>query len=163
GRYATTKILFRDEAPGFHPWQVPTCRPVGSELLYNAIGVSNGHAAGDAYPRWPGAGPGDTMFERVNGVGVTDGRHRVRQEYHNSPRFQGGLSRTANYKGFDLSILFQGAAGAKQYIRTQSGDFGNFLLDFAEGRWTPENPNSEKPRTFNREDEYWISQANTYW
>src|SRR5690606_30257524 len=46
---------------------------------------------------------------------------------------------------------------------TQSGDFGNYLLDFAEGRWTPENPTAEKPRTFNREDEYWISQANTYW
>src|SRR5690606_24523992 len=36
-------------------------------------------------------------------------------------------------------------------------------LPISEGRWTPENPNSEKPRTFNREDEYWISQANTYW
>src|SRR5690606_30506442 len=74
-----------------------------------------------------------------------------------------GLSLTANYKGFDLSILFQEAAGAKQYVRTQSGDLGNFLLDIAEGRRTPENPNSEKTRTFNREDEYWISQANTYW
>jgi len=68
-----------------------------------------------------------------------------------------------NYKGFDISILFQGAAGAKQYIRTQSGDFGNFLLEQSEGRWTTENPSSTKPRTFNREDEYWISQANTYW
>ena len=47
--------------------------------------------------------------------------------------------------------------------RTQSGDFGNYLADFADGRWTTENPSSEKPRTFNREDEYWISQANTYW
>jgi hypothetical protein len=67
------------------------------------------------------------------------------------------------YKGFDFSLLFQGATGAKSYIRTQSGDFGNYLSDFADGRWTTTNPTSEKPRTFNREDEYWISQANTYW
>lgn len=163
GGYAKNKILFWDEAPGFDPWQVSTGRPVGSELFYNAIGVFKDQAEVDAYPHWPGARPGDIIFEDVNDDGVIDGRDRVRQEYNNIPRFQGGLSLTANYKGFDLSILFQGAAGAKQYIRTQSGDFGNFLLDFAEGRWTPENPNSEKPRTFNREDEYWISQANTYW
>jgi hypothetical protein len=67
------------------------------------------------------------------------------------------------YKGFDFNLLFQGATGARSYIRTQSGDFGNFLTDFSEDRWTTENPSSEKPRTFNREDEYWISQANTYW
>ncbi|HEY8513331.1 MAG TPA: TonB-dependent receptor [Cyclobacteriaceae bacterium] len=163
GGYAKNKILFWDEAPGFDPWQVSTGRPVGSNLFYNAIGVFKDQAAVDAYPHWPGARPGDIIFEDVNDDGVIDSRDRVRQEYNNIPRFQGGLSLNANYKGFDLAILFQGASGAKQYIRTQSGDFGNFLLDFAEGRWTPENPNSEKPRTFNREDEYWISQANTYW
>ena len=67
------------------------------------------------------------------------------------------------YKGFDFSLLFQAASGARSYIQTQSGDFGNYLTDFADGRWTTENPSSEKPRTFNREDEYWISQDNTYW
>jgi hypothetical protein len=67
------------------------------------------------------------------------------------------------YKGFDFNLLLQGATGARSYIRTQSGDFGNFLQDFADGRWTTENPSSEEPRTFNREDEYWISQDNTYW
>ncbi len=163
GGYSKNKILFWDEAPGFDPWQVSTGRPVGSNLFYNAIGVFEDQAAVDSYPHWPGARPGDIIFEDVNDDGVIDGRDRVRQEYNNIPRFQGGLSLNGSYKGFDLSILFQGASGAKQYIRTQSGDFGNYLLDFAEGRWTPENPNSEKPRTFNREDEYWISQANTYW
>src|SRR5690606_9445822 len=66
-------------------------------------------------------------------------------------------------RNFDFNLLFQGATGARSYIRTQSGDFGNFLQEFADGRWTPENPTAEKPRTFNREDEYGISQANTYW
>lgn len=163
GGYAKNKILFWDEAPGFDPWQTSTGRPVGSELFYNAIGVFKDQAAVDAYPHWPGARPGDIIFEDVNNDGEIDGQDRVRQTMNNIPRFQGGLNLNAQYKNFDLSILFQGAAGAKQYIQTQSGDFGNYLSDFVNGRWTPENPNSEKPRTFNREDEYWISQRNTYW
>lgn len=163
GGYAKNEILFWDEAPGFDPWQTSTGRPVGSALFYNAIGVFEDQAAVDAYPSWPGARPGDIIFEDVNNDGEIDGKDRVRQTKNNIPRFQGGLNLSAQYKSFDLSILFQGAAGAKQYIQTQSGDFGNYLIDFADGRWTPENPNSEKPRTFNREDEYWISQRNTYW
>src|SRR5690606_23596560 len=163
GGYSKNKVLFWDEAPGADPWQQSTGRPVGSNLFYNAIGVFNDQAELDAYPHGPGAEPGGIIFEDYNNDGVIDGRDRVRQEYNNIPRFQGGLSLTGSYKGFDLAILFQGAAGAKQYIRTQSGDFGNYLLDFAEGRWTPENPTAEKPRSFNREDEYWISEANTYW
>ena len=163
GGYAKNKILFWDEAPGFDPWQVSTGRPVGSALFYNAIGVFRDQAAVDAYPHWPGARPGDIIFEDVNADGVIDGKDRVRQEKNNIPRFQGGLNLTAQYKNFDVNILFQGATGAKQYIQTQSGDFGNYLTDFADGRWTTENPNSEKPRTFNREDEYWIAQDNTYW
>jgi TonB-dependent starch-binding outer membrane protein SusC len=84
-------------------------------------------------------------------------------EHNTIPRFQGGITLDAQFKGFDFNLLFQGATGARSYIRTQSGDFGNFLSDFADNRWTTQNPNSEHPRTFNREDEYWISQANTYW
>jgi TonB-linked SusC/RagA family outer membrane protein len=163
GGYAKNEIIFWDEAPGAEPWQASTGRPVGSGLFYNAIGVFKDQAAVDAYPHWPGARPGDIIFEDVNSDGVIDAKDRVRNEENNIPRFQGGLSLNAAYKGFDLAILFQGASGARQYIRTQSGDFGNYLQDFADKRWTTENPNSEHPRTFNREDEYWISQANTYW
>src|SRR5690606_7682109 len=32
----------------------------------------------------------------------------------------------------------------------------------ARNRWTPENPDVEHPRTFNGNEEYWMSQANTY-
>jgi hypothetical protein len=67
------------------------------------------------------------------------------------------------YKGFDFSILIQGAAGAVNYINTESGEIGNFLQSFYDHRWTEENPNATGPRTFNRSNEYWIGQRNTYW
>ena len=156
-------VVFLDEPPNVLPWQTVTGRPYDTRIMYNAIGVFRDQAAVDAYPHWPGARPGDIIFEDVNGDGQINSDDRIRLENNTIPRFQGGFTLDMQYKGFDFNLLFQGATGARSYIRTQSGDFGNFLQDFADGRWTTENPSSEEPRTFNREDEYWISQSNTYW
>jgi hypothetical protein len=79
------------------------------------------------------------------------------------PRFTGGLTFSGQYKGFDLSLLLQGAAGAVRYISTESGEIGNFLQSFAEDRWTAANLDSKGPRTFNRGNEYWVGNGNTYW
>ncbi len=163
GGYSKNEVVFLDEPPNVLPWQTVTGRPYNTLLIYNSIGVFKDQAAVDAYPHWPGARPGDIIFEDVNKDGTINSDDRIRLENNTIPRFQGGFTLDMQYKGFDLNILMQGATGARSYIRTQSGDFGNYLSDFADGRWTTENPNSEKPRTFNREDEYWISQANTYW
>jgi hypothetical protein len=68
-----------------------------------------------------------------------------------------------SFKNFDLSILFQGAAGAKQYIGTgEMGNIGNYLQYIHDNRWTVENPSSEHPRIANRGDQYY-SGNNTYW
>jgi TonB-linked SusC/RagA family outer membrane protein len=177
GGYSKNEVIFLDEPPNALPWQSVTGKVYTNQyvledgewvfrdpmLMYNAIGVFRDEAAVDAYPHWPGARAGDIIFEDVNEDGVINSDDRIRIENNDIPRFQGGLTVNLLYKGFDLNILFQGAAGARSYIRTQSGDFGNYLTDFADGRWTTENPSSEKPRTFNREDEYWISQRNTHW
>jgi len=79
------------------------------------------------------------------------------------PRFTGGLSISLRYKNFDLGMLFQGATGAIRTHNTESGEIGNFLVEDAEGRWTESNPDATKPRTWNRDEEYWRGQANTYW
>jgi hypothetical protein len=163
GGYSKNEVVFLDEPPNTLPWQTVTGRPYDTRIMYSAIGVFEDQAAVDAVPHWPGARPGDIIFDDVNGDGVINSDDRIRLENNTIPRFQGGISLDVQWKGFDFNMLFQGATGAMSYIRTQSGDFGNFLSDFADGRWTTENPSSTKPRTFNREDEYWISQANTYW
>jgi TonB-linked SusC/RagA family outer membrane protein len=163
GGYSKNEVEFVDEAPGVLPWQARTGRPYDTRLMYKAIGVFEDQAAVDAYPHWDKARPGDIIFEDVDKDGTIDSDDQIRLDHNTIPRFQGGLTIDVTYKGFDVNVLFQGATGARSYIRTQSGDFGNYLKDFSDGRWTTENPNSEKPRTFNREDEYWIGQANTYW
>jgi TonB-dependent starch-binding outer membrane protein SusC len=169
GGYSKNEVIFMDEVPNVLPWQTKTGRPyndpnrLDGNLMYNAIGVFKDQAAVDAYPHWSGARPGDIIFEDVNDDKIIDSNDKIRLEHNTIPRFQGGFTLSLNYKGFDFNLLFQAAAGARSYIRTQSGDFGNYLQDFADGRWTTENPSSENPRTFNREDEYWVSQANTFW
>jgi len=168
--YALNRVEFWDESPGAPQYQQTTGRPIptnpfnpNQDLYYQSVGIFRDQEQIDATPHWPGARPGDIIFEDVNGDGVIDGNDRVRNERNNIPRFTGGLNMSAQWKGFDLSILFQGATGAVRYVSTESGEIGNYLKDFADNRWTPENSSADFPRTFNRTDEYWMNQRNTFW
>lgn len=68
-----------------------------------------------------------------------------------------------SYKHFDFFVLLQGATGGQRYISTESGEIGNYLAAFANSRWTGDNINATYPRTFNRTNEYWVGQPNTFW
>lgn len=161
GGYAKNKILFWDESPGAPEYQQSTGNPMNTDLFYEGIGIFRDQDHVESLPSWDGARPGDVIFKDVNGDGVIDAQDRVRNDRNDLPRFTGGVSFNMQFKGFDMSILFQGAAGAVRYLSTQSGDFGNFTKDFYENRWTEENPNATQPRTFNRQEEYWMNQRNT--
>jgi TonB-linked SusC/RagA family outer membrane protein len=163
GSYSKNKILFWDETPGIPEYQKSTGRPMGSSLYYQAIGIFDNKGEIDAYPHWAGAIPGDVIFEDVNKDGVINGLDRVRSEKNNLPRFIYGATLNLGFKGFDLAVLFQGATGSEQNIRAESGEIGNFYKIYADNRWTPENTTSEYPRTWNRDEEYWGSQGNTFW
>ena len=115
------------------------------------------------HPHWAGAKPGDVIFKDVNDDGAIDGLDRVMNEKNNMPRTIYGFTGNFGYKGFDLAILFQGATGSVQYISAESGEIGNFYKEYADNRWTPENTTSKYPRTWNRDEEYWGSQGNTFW
>lgn len=119
-------------------------------------------AAVDAYPHWNGARPGDIIFEDINEDGVIDAEDRIRVNKNGDPTFTGGLTLGLQASNFDATVFFQGASGAVQYLETESGDIGNFLQSFAANRWTPENPSSTHPRAYNRQDEYWVGNNNTY-
>lgn len=163
GSYSKNEIVFWDETPGVPAYQKSTGRPMGSALYYQAIGVFKDQAAVDAYPHWAGARPGDIIFKDVNDDKKIDGLDRVMNEKTNFPRFIGALSINLTYKRFDLSMLFQGALGSVQYVNPESGDIGNYYKLYADNRWTPENPSTSYPRAWNRDEEYWRSQANTFW
>lgn len=171
--YADNEIVFWDETPGVDPWRQSTGAPIGAGLFYEAIGVFQTQEEVDNYPHWDGARPGDIIFRDVNGDGVIDADDRVRMNKTGTPKWNGGMSIRMSYKAFDFTALIQGAAGAVQYIRTESGDFGNYFKEFADERWRPDpsdptgmrpDPNADTsgPRAFQREEEYWIANANTF-
>lgn len=163
GVYSKNKILFWDEAPGALDYQKSTGYPIGSSLLYNAIGIFKDQASIDSYPHWSGARPGDIIFEDYNNDGVIDGNDRVRENRNRIPRFTYGVNLSAKWRNLDLSVLLQGAAGGTFYEATEAGDFANFTKRFYDNRWTTDNVNASYPRTYNRTNEYWVNQNNTFW
>jgi hypothetical protein len=182
GGYAKNRIEFWDEAPGAPEWQRSTGSPMGTFLMYEYDGVFKDQAEIDATTvrgSFPddkndknrkdysaiisNLRPGDMKYKDINGDGKINPDDRIRPDYNNIPLFQGGLVLGAQYKNFDLSILFQGAAGAKQYVSAgEMGDIGNFFSDIYENRWSITNPSSEHPRIAERGNQYY-SGGNTYW
>lgn len=165
--YAENEILFFDEPGGIPEWQRNEGMPMNTSLYYNVIGVfqeddfdEDGNAIN--YPSWDGAQPGDLIFEDVNGDGVINSDDMIRSDRTPFPKWTAGLNLSLSYLNWDISTFWQGAAGAAVYTQTESGEIGNFRQSFAENRWTPDNPTNEHPRTWNRSDEYWASNNNTY-
>jgi TonB-dependent starch-binding outer membrane protein SusC len=168
GGYAQNKILFWDEAPGAPEWQRTTGKPMYTYQAYQYDGVFRDQAAIDANTLDYSAitntlRPGDMRYKDHNGDGKITPDDQVRNERSAFPLFSGGLNVSMRYRGFDLAILFQGAAGGQTYVSTgESGSIGNFLLDVYENRWTVDNPSSEHPRIADRSNQYY-SGGNTYW
>nr|WP_261452328.1 TonB-dependent receptor [Marinilongibacter aquaticus] len=168
GGYAKNKILFWDEAPGAPAWQRSTGAPMNTFLVYQYDGVFKDQSEIDSNPLDYSAitnnlRPGDMKYKDYDGDGKITPNDQVRMDFNSIPLFQGGINFTANYKDFDLSILFQGAFGARIYVSAgESGNIGNYLLDIYQNRWTIDNPSSTDPRIANRSDQYY-SGGNTYW
>jgi len=164
--YAKNKIKFWDETPGVPEYQQSTGRPMNAALYYHAIGVFKDQAAVDAYPHWQDARPGDLIFEDVNGDGEIDGEDKVRNNKTSIPKLTGGVNINLQYKNFYMNALFQGAAGAVRAYMEFSGESGNFMYNEIKDRWTEDHPDTNHPRTWNRNTEYWMTDGapnNTYW
>ncbi|QHT72019.1 TonB-dependent receptor [Rhodocytophaga rosea] len=168
GGYAKNKIIFWDETPGAPEYQRSTGKPINTGNFYEYDGIFATQADIDANTLdYSGVGastlrPGDMKFKDINGDGKLNGDDMVRRNKNSQPTFQGGLNIGARYKNFDLSVLFQGAAGGEIYLQTESGTIGNFLAWSYENRWTVDNPSTEHPRTVDRNNQY-FSNNNTYW
>ncbi|MCK9205778.1 MAG: TonB-dependent receptor [Salinivirgaceae bacterium] len=166
GCYAKNKVLFFDEAEGALDWQKKTGHPMYSGLYYEAIGIFHTQEELDAYPHMAEARTGDVIFKDVNGDGEITGDDIKRIDKSSVPTLTGGLSVSMEYRGFDVSLQIQGQAGAVRYLQNLGGkNVQNYLKSFYDNRWTEENPNADYPRTFNRNDEYWVSSENhnTFW
>jgi TonB-dependent starch-binding outer membrane protein SusC len=153
------KIIEYDEPERNVPWQERTGHPIGAQLLYKYIGVFKDETHVESYPHVSGARPGDIIIEDYDGDGEITSDDQILFDKTGDPEITYGITLSLTYKNFQLNSLIQGVGNtyARMNIDTRAGLDGNYLNYYAEGRWTEDNPNADKPRIFMRLEEYWRS------
>ena len=91
--------------------------------------------------------PGDYWYEDWNGDGVIDGNDVHPVATYNLPVFNYGITVGADWKGIDLSMNFQGAAGVYSMyseVFSEVGPFdGGAVLKRYVDRWHTESPDDD--------------------
>ncbi|MDO7875869.1 TonB-dependent receptor [Hymenobacter sp. ASUV-10] len=93
---------------------------------------------------------GDRKYRDINGDGVIDENDRTILGSA-QPKFTWAFTNNFSYKGFDLSVFFQGSQGNKLAnlnlldLQNFTGQ-NNVLAGPALDRWTPTNPSTKYPR-----------------
>jgi len=148
--FAKNMVVFVDEAPGVLEYQKETGKPLNTYLAYNVIGIYRSEEDLNKYPHLTGAQLGDLIYEDYDKKGGITADDMVRSKFSNIPEITFGLNFSANWKNFDLSMVFSGQTRVSQYILPESGTVGNFYSSWADNRWSPSNPNGTYPRVDTR-------------
>lgn len=91
--------------------------------------------------------PGDYYYKDWNGDGVINGADNHPVATFNLPVFNYGINLGADWKGIDISMVWQGAAGVNSSydeVFTEVGPFnGGAVLDIYQDRWHTMNPTDD--------------------
>jgi len=130
---------------------------VGSFYMYEMEGIFQNstdiftHAVQNPVTTGPSRiQPGDVKFKDQNGDGIIDGNDRAHLGSA-IPKVSGGVNLMLNYKGFDLSVFFQGAYGQK-ILSVLNRDIEGFYRPFNvteryfKNHWTGEGSTNQYPR-----------------
>jgi TonB-linked SusC/RagA family outer membrane protein len=149
--FSRNKILANGEEKKMYEYQSNIGRPHNSLLGY----VSDGYFIDDAHvtnspsqTAISGATPkaGDVKYKDVNKDGVINEFDRIFMGYPSIPEITYGLGLNAIYKGFDISVLFQGAdrvsffASPKTFEQENRGNIYEFFID---NYWSKDNPDMQ--------------------
>lgn len=125
--------------------------PVGSFYLYEMDGIfqSQSEIFSSALPG-TAPEPGDVKYKDQDGDGVIDGDDR-KHVGSAIPKFTAGLTINLAYKGFDMSVFFQGAYGHKIFSvlnRDLEGFYRGFNVTerYYENHWTGPGTSNTYPR-----------------
>ena len=175
GGYAKNTIKFWDEAPGAPEWQKSTGHPMNTSLYYEYDGVFKdwdeindiaNRPNYDGITKDADLRPGDMKFKDLDGDGKITPDDRYRSDRTNEPKWTYCITGNLQWKNFDLSVLFQGAADSWTKVYWEAGDIGNYPKYVYDKHWSIENPSSLYPRVNERSAYYWDGTAagsNTYW
>ncbi|MEP6736122.1 MAG: TonB-dependent receptor [Chryseolinea sp.] len=196
GNFTTVRNRLVSLAPGVEEfnsdgtYRTAVGQPIGYFYGYKQTGVyQNTEQAAAALTDKSvslAAKPGDVIFQDNNGPadanapagkqfsGKPDGQIDANDRTYlgkTTPDFYYGFSINADYKGFDLSMLFQGVSGIQVYNQYREGvenldAYGRNQLTSTQARWTGEGTSNSMPRAVagdpygnNRFSSRWIENA----
>ena len=132
--------------------------PLRTIYGYKTTGIYQNKAQLDATPHWAGAAPGDLIFEDVNKDGKISPEDRTTLG-NGIPKATYGFNLNFDYKGFDVSALFQGVFGNKIMLADANFGGGRGYFNFLENliaaradRWHGEGTSTTQPRLYFRGD-----------
>jgi TonB-linked SusC/RagA family outer membrane protein len=148
---ARNKIIFIDEPENIPSYQMRTGHPIGQFFGYVSEGFYQTQKQIDEHPKFVGVEPklGQIMYKDVNNDLVIDDLDITAIGKSETPESIYGLSLGAEFKGFDLNMLWQGAYG---YSVMRNGEsfsefnYGGSALAYVKDNWTPENTGATYPR-----------------
>lgn len=138
--FARNKILFMNEIPYVMAGRGNTGKRIGEHFDYifdhfvrnqeeaNSLNAMN---SGAGYQPWGAVIPGDVVYKDLNGDGkIDDLGDRTAVGNPTNPEMMFGIPIGAKFKGFDFSVMFQGAAsGSLQLYGAAAYDFPLFSQD----------------------------------
>ena len=168
------KKLYDDKPSQIYEYQNLVGYPYGQQFGLIAVGLFESE---DDIANWPhqafgNVRPGDIKYLDINGDGEINTYDKVAIGYTTVPEINYGFGVSARWKGFDVSVFFQGVSHVTRIIGGQNLfgaseqiiRLGQIFADVAENRWTlaNQNPNAPYPRlAMNKIDNN--QQASTYW
>lgn len=154
--------VFQSDAEAENPNRTLVGRQFGTPFGYRSLGLfttaedidNNGIIdAADGYEvtQFGELHPGDIKYADIDGDGDIDNDDIVPIGNPVYPTTTFGLNTNLSYKGFSLSMFFQGSANSDINIRTFltspfENNASNTSYEYYNNRWTPDNQNAKYPR-----------------
>ncbi|MDR0688240.1 MAG: TonB-dependent receptor [Prevotellaceae bacterium] len=170
--YAKNTLIDRDEPLLAHEYMSDLGKPLNRNKGLVALGLFKDQAEIDASPTqtFSTVLPGDIKYADLNEDGQIDGNDMTQLGDPTIPQIIYGFGLSAAYKGFDFSILFQGATKTSIMmgdIHPFSQQYSQLYQFIADDVWTEANPdpNAKYPRLIsgaspNASNNH---QTSTYW
>lgn len=152
--YAKNKIIYQGEPKQPYPWMAKTGQSLGQHFgLINMGLFMSPEEIADSPTQYGVVQIGDIKYKDLNNDGKIDSYDEMPIGYSNIPRIQFGLTAGFNYKNFDFSMLWQGAAQFTAYF--EYGAVWEFLdngnaQEHHLGRFNPEDPSTWETATYPR-------------
>ncbi len=160
--YANNEILNDGEARSTYPYRNTVGQKIYQKFAYKAIGLFESQEGIDRSPIQFSEGvhsllrPGDIKYQDLNGDGIINVDDQMPIGFCDIPEITYGFGGALEWKGFDISIFFQGTARVSIFEQGPSlmpfsagYNYNNgFYKDVVDNHWSEDNPdpNARYPR-----------------